>query len=59
MTDQAQTTEAQPEDAQAGRLAAVARQIDAGHIPAGVQMHIPGGRVIAGPAEMPDREAGA
>jgi len=59
-----ETAAAQPEDQEAARqatiarLAPVARQIDAGHIPAGVQMHVPGGRVITGPAEMPDREAG-
>ena len=65
MTDQAQTTETQPEDIQAERLAAVARQIDAGHIPAGVQMTTTGGQVINGPADwtpdwdyVPDTEPG-
>ncbi len=41
------------ETAEAERLAAVARQINAGHIPDGVTMHTPGGQVIAGPAEPP------
>ena len=41
------------ETAEAERLAAVARQINAGHIPDGVTMHTPGGQVIAAGPESP------